>query len=230
MRLIACTLPLAALMVSAQAEPVRLDRFAIDSTEVSVREFRTFIAVRGKTEAEKSGGGYEFTTGWVKRQGWTWSSPQGRPANDDEPAVHVTWSEARDYCTWRKGRLPTLEEWRRAAFTELREGPSDGFSTGKQYTYPVGDRPEGMNTSSTDKWAHAAAVGETKRGVNGLYDMGGNVWEWLADRKGGEALTAGGSWWYGAEKARTEAVQWKLADFYAVYVGFRCAYDIDAAP
>ncbi len=44
---------------------------------------------------------------------------------------------------------------------------------------------------------HHVPVGTTKRGVNGLYDMGANVWEWLADRRGEDALTAGGSWWYG---------------------------------
>ena len=70
-----------------------------------------------------------------------------------------------------------------------------------------------------------ARVGTSKRGVNGLFDMGGNVWEWLADRRDGEALTAGGSWWYGSSKTRTDGMQWKPADFYAVYVGFRCAYD-----
>ncbi|WP_083541640.1 SUMF1/EgtB/PvdO family nonheme iron enzyme [Sinorhizobium americanum] len=62
--------------------------------------------------------------------------------------------------------------------------------------------------------------------MNGLYDTGGNVWEWLADRDGANALTAGGSWWYGADKMRQEAMQWKPADFYVVYIGFRCAYDL----
>jgi formylglycine-generating enzyme required for sulfatase activity len=57
--------------------------------------------------------------------------------------------------------------------------------------------------------------------------MGANVWEWLADRRGDSALTAGGSWWYGPDKARADAAQWKPADFYAVYVGFRCVYDLD---
>jgi formylglycine-generating enzyme required for sulfatase activity len=56
--------------------------------------------------------------------------------------------------------------------------------------------------------------------------MGGNVWEWLADRDGANALTAGGSWWYGPDKMREEAMQWKPADSYAVYIGFRCVYDL----
>jgi formylglycine-generating enzyme required for sulfatase activity len=42
--------------------------------------------------------------------------------------------------------------------------------------------------------------------VNGLYEMGGNVWEWLADRRNGDALTAGGSWWYDAEQTTAEAM------------------------
>lgn len=83
-----------------------------------------------------------------------------------------------------------------------------------------------MNTSASDRWPRHAAAGQTRRGVNGIYDMGGNVWEWLADRQGDQALTAGGSWWYGPEKTQAAAVQWKPADFYAVYVGFRCAYDL----
>jgi formylglycine-generating enzyme required for sulfatase activity len=68
-------------------------------------------------------------------------------------------------------------------------------------------------------------VATTKRGVNGLYDMGANAWEWLADREADKALTAGGSWWYGPEQMRAGAMQWKPADFYVVYIGFRCVYD-----
>jgi len=138
--------------------------------------------------------------------------------------VHVSWSEAREYCSATGGRLPTWEEWEKAAYTETRANPEDEFERGRTYPYPVGDKPDGMNTSGGDLWPPHATVGATKRGVNGLYDMGGNVWEWLADRRGSEALTAGGSWWYGADKTRSSAVQWKSADFYAVYIGFRCVY------
>jgi formylglycine-generating enzyme required for sulfatase activity len=60
--------------------------------------------------------------------------------------------------------------------------------------------------------------------VNGLFDMGANLWEWVADRRGDEALTVGGSWWYGPEQARASGPQWKRADFHALYIGFRCVY------
>jgi formylglycine-generating enzyme len=202
---------------------VALGRFAIDTTEVPVGAFRTFVRARNlTTAAEKAGGGFEYVGGWQRRAGWSWSSPQGKPAVDAEPVTHVTWSEARDYCAFVGGRLPTRAEWREAAFTERRETPTDGFVRGRTYTYPVGDASDGMNNS---RKAHVP-VATTKRGVNGLYDMGANVWEWLADRQGNEALTAGGSWWYGPEQTRADAPQWKAADFTAVYIGFRCAYDL----
>jgi sulfatase modifying factor 1 len=219
---------LMAIASIATAEPsgrAKLDRLAIDRTEVTIAQFRKFADERAlKTAAEQAGGGHEFDGGWVRRPGWTWSAPFGQPGAEDEPAVHVSWREANDYCAAVGGRLPTLEEWERAAYTEARANPTDSFVTGRTYPYPVGDRPDGMNTSGNDRWPRHASVGTTKRGINGLYDMGGNVWEWLADRRGDEALTAGGSWWYGADITQASAVQWKAADFYAVYVGFRCVY------
>ncbi|MCA1383239.1 formylglycine-generating enzyme family protein [Bradyrhizobium sp. BRP23] len=227
-RSIALRCGLMAVTGVAFAEPAQrenLGKFAIDRTEVTIGQFRNFAADKAlKTAAEQEGGGHEFASGWIRRRGWTWATPFGEPGSDDEPAVHVSWNEARDYCLAVGGRLPTLEEWERAAYTEARANPTDDFVNGRTYPYPVGDRPDGMNTSDRDRWPRHAAVGTTKRGVNGLYDMGGNVWEWLADRRGDEALTAGGSWWYGADKTKASAVQWKSADFHAVYIGLRCVY------
>lgn len=54
-------------------------------------------------------------------------------------------------------------------------------------------------------------MGQTRVGVNGVYDMGGNIWEWASDASGSDRLTMGGSWW-------------KMADFSAVYIGLRWAY------
>jgi formylglycine-generating enzyme required for sulfatase activity len=205
---------------------VRIEGFSIDRTEVTIAAFERVVTARGlRTAAETDGGGFEFLAGWTRRPGWTFRSPSGTPGAPNDPVAHVTWQEARDYCAFVGGRLPTLAEWRGAAFTESRTEPGDGFVRGRSYAYPVGDSPAGMNMSEPDAWPRHAPVGATKRGVNGLFDMGGNVWEWLADRRGDEALTAGGSWWYGAAQTRADAVQWKSADFYAVYIGFRCAYD-----
>lgn len=211
---------------------VVLSGFAIDRTEVTIGRFREFALATGlTTQAERAGHGYEYGAGWERRPGWSWRQPFGAAdtaeAEPGAPAVHLSWSEARDFCAWSGGRLPTRAEWQEAAYRERRETPGDGFATGKTYPYPVGDSPDGMNLSGADPWPRHAAAGATKRGVNGLHEMGGNVWEWLADRQGDSALTAGGSWWYGPQQTRTEGMQWKAADFYAVYVGFRCVY---AAP
>lgn len=215
-------------MAPAMAAPerVQLGRFAIDATEVTVSDFAAFTAAHSlRTAAEREGGGFEYAAGWVRRPGWTFRAPSGQAAAPDAPAAHVSWGEAGEYCAAAGGRLPTTAEWSEAAYTERRSAPTDGLETGRTYPFPVGARPDGMNTSESDPWPRHAPAGATKRGVNGLYEMGGNLWEWLADRRGGEALTAGGSWWYGAAQTRADAMQWKAADFYAVYVGFRCAYD-----
>ena len=223
-------LALAGTTGCAEAKPgerVRIQNFSLDATEVTIGQFREFASAVGLvTAAEKAGGGYEWDAGWQLRPGWTVYRPYGRePSSPNEPAVHVTWEEATEYCRWRGGRLPTLNEWRQAAFTEQRANPEDGFERGRTYPYPVGETPDGMNTNRPDAWPVHAPAGTTRRGVNGLYDMGGNVWEWLADRRDDQALTAGGSWWYGPPQTMAEAPQWKPASFSAVYIGFRCAYD-----
>ncbi len=213
---------LGALPFSANAAERRnIGPFEIDTTEVTVGQFRAYALAKGiLTVAEREGGGYEFTGGWTRRASWTWQAPFGVAGADAEPAVHITWAEAVAYCAAAGGRLPTSDDWRQAAYTESRAAPTDGFILGKTYPYPVGDTPDGMNIN---RRGHVP-VGTSKRGANGLYDMGGNAWEWLADRRGDDALTAGGSWWYGPDMTRAEGAQWKSASFFAVYIGFRCVY------
>lgn len=229
MRSFALALLSISLVTDATASEHRavIGSLAIDRTEVTIGQFRNYAKSRNlMTAAEQEGGGFEFASGWTRRAGWTWATPHGVPAADGAPVVHVSWNEAREFCSHIGGRLPTFEEWKAAAYTEGRSNPPNGYVAGRTYRYPVGDDPGGMNTSGSDAWANAADAGTTRRGVNGLYDMGANVWEWLADRRGEDALTAGGSWWYGPDKAVAGAVQWKPASFYAVYVGFRCVYDV----
>jgi len=219
--------------VAAQAQDrVSLGSFGIDRHEVTIARFAEFAQAAGRlTAAERDGGGHEWGSGWERRAGWTFRRPFGaQPDSPQWPAVHVNWHEARDFCAWVQGRLPTRAEWTRAAYSEQVGDQVAGFVQGRTYPYPTGDTPEGANTNGTDPWPRLASAGVTRRGINGLYDMGANAWEWLADRQGDTALTAGGSWWYGPAQMQAASMQWKPADFYVVYVGFRCVYDLPARP
>ena len=229
-----------ALLAAAAIAWQPVGGFEIARTETTVAQFRAFAeATKTVTRAEHEGGGEVYEAGWTKKPGWTWRTPFGRPAGDAEPAVHVTFAEAQAFCRWAGGRLPTDAEWLRAAYTETRAAPPTPFATGRIYEYPTGDTPAGAQClgdcgpgravahgAALSRGAGHAAAGTTAAGVNGLFDMGGNAWEWVdhADGAGGsERRTRGGSWWYGAAQMRAGHVQSKPPDTAVVYIGFRCA-------
>jgi hypothetical protein len=98
--------------VLAQPNPAGIDwqrvgDFSIARSETTVGQFRRFADDTGTvTRAERAGGGEVYEAGWTKKPGWIWRTPYGRPAHDDEPAVHVTYDEAQAFCRWAGGRLP----------------------------------------------------------------------------------------------------------------------------
>ncbi|MBO9419526.1 formylglycine-generating enzyme family protein [Labrenzia sp. R4_2] len=238
MRSLTCLFLMLAFAGNAKAEEmVNIGSFEIDRTEVTIGAFREFIdATNTTTSAEIAGGGEVYESGWVQKPGWTWRTPFGLPALDTEPAVHVTFEEASAYCGWRGKRLPTDAEWGEAAYTERRISPPAPFEPGVTYPYPTGKSPEGANclegcgaspaldvSAVLRRGTGHAPAGTTRPGVNGLYDMGANVWEWTENGAGGQKTTRGGSWWYGPRQMHRDHIAKKSAGTAVVYIGFRCA-------
>ena len=226
--------------VSNAQEMVAIGGFEIDRTEVSIAEFAEFADATGfVSRAERAGGGEVYALGWQQQAGWTWKTPFGQTPDLNEPAVHLTFDEAQAFCQWRDARLPTDSEWMEAAYTERRLNPPAGFAIDVTYPYPTGDSPRGANCLSdcgrvpsridySDQLMRGigpAPVGTTRAGVNGLYDMGANVWEWVDSGSEREKVTRGGSWWYGARRMHRTDRATKPRDTAVVYIGFRCARD-----
>ena len=204
---------------------INFGKFSLNKYEITILEFKQYANQKKLiTQAEKSGGGYEWGAGWVKRSGWTYKTPYGKnPDSELEPAVHIDKFEAEAYCKYNGGRLPTFDEWSYAAYTQIFD--SNEFQKGKVYKYPSGEKAQKMNSQGLLDYDKHFDVTKLPEGINGLVAMGGNVWEWINDQQNDNSLTAGASWWYGGSKTTKQGAQYKPSDFFAIYVGFRCAYD-----
>ncbi len=223
--------------------PVCAGGAIIDRTEVTIGAFAEYVDATGTVTGAERSGGMVFEAGWVTRPGWNWRTPYGVESAPEEPAVHITFDEAAAYCRWRGGRLPTREEWISNAYTEHRDAPPPPFIAGRTYPYLKGDSPVGANClrdcgAATGNpvgkpdyspflmrgYGHAR-TGSTRAGVNGIYDMGANVWEWVISGDGPQQATMGGSWWYGAAQMKADYGATKPRDMAVVYIGFRCISD-----
>ncbi len=212
----------------------RLDAaFYLASHEVTVAQFRAFVAATGhRTDAEKSGvGGFSFHEGrWVRRPEHTWSSPGPWQSEDDHPVAHVSWADAMAFCAWlskKEGRrytLPDERQWEHAARagTSGLYGPEDDPASADAIAW------------TNENTRQPRPVGSKQANAWGLHDMLGNVWEWCADEGGipGTRVQRGGTWYRPRWFSRCAARAFGSPALTDAGIGFRIALvgDLKAKP
>ena len=153
------------------------------------------------------------------------TAPNREPENWDEqqehpnwPVVNVTWHQATAYCEWAGGRLPTEEEWERAA-----RGP-------KCTKYPWGKADIDPSRANYDdsKIGHPTPVGLYPSGASaeGACDMVGNVLEWTSSEwseGSGTYVWRGGCFYNNRWNARSSYRSSYLPDVLYAILGFRLA-------
>jgi len=154
----------------------------------------------------------------------------------DLPMIEVSWLGAQAYCEWAGGSLPTEAQWEKAA---------RGGLEGKEF--PWGNKYPSCNTEDIhgalipDCGQQSITVGSFSPNGYGLYDMVGNVWEWVADwyrydyygsspyenptgpQSGRFRVLRGGSWYYDLFGGRVgHRYNFNPGSTFN-YFGFRCA-------
>ncbi len=176
--------------------PVRITKpFYMNSTEVTVGQFRQFIKETShKTDAEKGDGGMIYSKKedrWVPQKGMKWDNVPWQIA-DNQPVVFVSWNDAQAFCRWlsrkekRTYRLPTEAEWElgcRGGSAWVRFPWGDRLPGDRDLNFGDGNPklPESMTTVN-DGYEYVSPVGSFPPNGLGLYDMEGNVMEWVEDR------------------------------------------------
>ncbi len=175
-------------MLMMPGHRVRLTKpFYMGAAEVTVGEFRKFADASGyKTEAEQglNGGqpykGKQPISTWRKPMAWRKDYKQ----KDDEPVLHLCYNDCVAFCKWlsdKEGReycLPTEAEWEYAC----RAGTTTPWSFGDWKDVPrVAHEYAWWSEGSQGKHEAPRSVAQGKPNAFGLYDMHGNVWEYVAD-------------------------------------------------
>jgi formylglycine-generating enzyme required for sulfatase activity len=208
---------------------VYLDAFYIDQFEVSNASFAEFLNANGNQ--------IEGYAPWVEesdpdlrihRREGLWTPDEGYA---DHPINEATWYAARAYCAWRSARLPSEAEWEKAARGD------DGR------TFPWGEaEPTCQLANFAGCFYDSVPIDSYPNAVSpyGVYNMAGNVMEWVADwyispydtrqtdnptgpERGDFRIFRGGAWFNAPNQVRTTYRFAKLPVLTYKANGFRCA-------
>jgi formylglycine-generating enzyme required for sulfatase activity len=202
-------------MDSIPKHKVFVKSFWIDPYEVTIGPYRAFVAATGRNQPSI----------WKDYKEFGYPAPE-----DNHPVIDLNFYDAEAYCKWVGKRLPTEEEWEKAA------RGTDGR------IWPWGNQLD-LNQLNTEdsKRNWTMPVGSFSGGASpyGVYDMAGNAMEWTSsilrsypgspktispDKK--FRILRGGSWGMPANPfARPAHRHYRLADLAQPDFGFRCARD-----
>jgi len=154
----------------APRHTVTIDSFYIDKYEVTNEQFKRFIDKNSAWRKEMIPNSYHngsYLKGWDK--------DMYPPGKANYPATYVSWYAAVAFCQCAGKRLPTEAEWEYAA---------RGGLSGKEF--PWGDEPATKARANIGEsgMGEPVQVGSYPANGYGLYDMAGNVWEYMADEWG----------------------------------------------
>ncbi|HET7359881.1 MAG TPA: formylglycine-generating enzyme family protein [Rhodanobacteraceae bacterium] len=238
--------------------------FALGRSEVSVAQFREFVRASGyEPDSQRLGGAsvYDARSGAMRDDSnATWQDDYaGRPAGDTDPVVNVSWNDAAAYAQWlsrrtgKRYRLPSEAEFEYAerAGTTTRYWWGDGTPATKvENLTGSGDRSHnGRRWTNNfagyrDGYWGPAPIQSFSPNPFGLYDIGGNLTEWVADcwhvnytRASGDGsawvnpgcgqrVLRGGSWGSAPEQVRSAYRLGADASTRSGRVGFRVAREL----
>ncbi|MBU0494065.1 MAG: SUMF1/EgtB/PvdO family nonheme iron enzyme [Chloroflexi bacterium] len=199
--------PAGEFLMGDEKRKVHVDAFRIDKYPVANLQYKRFVDTTGRQPPRH----------W--RDG-------AYPADQAlHPVVYVTWHDAVAYAQWAGKRLPTEEEWERAA------RGADGR------VYPWGDEFDKTRCNTSESSIRGTtSVGQYSPAGDSPYgcaDMAGNVWEWTATEEENRWVLRGGPWGLDHDFARCTARHKDLPNLSVNYVGFRCVgatHSLETAP